>query len=261
MAKLRSTASATIVGHIKSWFARNGVPLTVISDNGPQFSSEAFRRFSRSWDFTHLTSSPLYPQSNGAAERAVQTVKQLLKKSPDPFLALLAYRSTPLAGGYSPSELLQGRRLRTPVPAHPSLLQPRWPDIPTFKRVDQQSKLRQKAYFDTRHRARGLPELNSGDGVWVRDTREKGTILQAADTPRSYYVDMGMRTIRRNRRDLTATHSSGHAPAEPVLPDTEDEPAAPDCPETGSPLPVLRRYPERLRHPPSHLKDFVTNVE
>ncbi|XP_056156803.1 uncharacterized protein LOC130130964 [Lampris incognitus] len=161
VAKLQSTTSSAVVECMKSWFARNGVPLTVVTDNGPQFSSDTFHLFSRAWNFTHVTSSPLYPQSNSPADRAVQTVKQLFKKSSDPYLA---YRSTPLAGGYSPSKLLQRRRLRIPVPAHPSLLQPGWPDLSAFKGQDQQSKLKQKAHFDTRHRAKLLPALSSVAG-------------------------------------------------------------------------------------------------
>ena len=37
-----------------------------------------------------------FPQSNGQAERSVQTVKNLLKKSDDPYTPLLSYRTTPL---------------------------------------------------------------------------------------------------------------------------------------------------------------------
>ena len=36
-------------------------------------------------------------------------------KSDEPYLALLAYRSIPVANGYSPAELLMNRRLRTIV--------------------------------------------------------------------------------------------------------------------------------------------------
>ena len=86
-------------------FARHGFPEIVVSDNGPQYSSEAFTKFTHEYQFEHVTSSPYHPQSNGEAERAVQTVKRLLKKERDPYLALLSYRATPLECGYSPSEL------------------------------------------------------------------------------------------------------------------------------------------------------------
>ena len=51
-----------------------------MSDNGTQYSCDAFSEFAREYQFRHLTSSPLYPQSNGEAERAVKTIKGLLKK-------------------------------------------------------------------------------------------------------------------------------------------------------------------------------------
>ena len=44
-------------------------------------------------------------------ELYVYTIKDLLNKSDDPYLAILAYRSTPLENGYSPAELLMGRKL------------------------------------------------------------------------------------------------------------------------------------------------------
>ncbi|XP_053199243.1 low affinity immunoglobulin gamma Fc region receptor II-like [Scomber japonicus] len=43
-----------------------------------------FVNFAQNYGFSHMTSSSRYPQSNGEAERAVRTVKQLLSKSPDP---------------------------------------------------------------------------------------------------------------------------------------------------------------------------------
>ena len=63
-----------------------------------------------------FTSIPKMAQSNGMIERHVGTIKDMLKKADDPYLALLAYRTTPLHNGFSPAELLMGRKLQTAVP-------------------------------------------------------------------------------------------------------------------------------------------------
>jgi len=66
---------------LKSQFAKYGIPGELISDNGPQYSSLAFREFNNNYGFVHTTSSPKYPQANGEAERVVQTIESLLKKA------------------------------------------------------------------------------------------------------------------------------------------------------------------------------------
>ena len=94
-----------------------------MSDNGPQYSSEQFTEFASQYGFLHITSSPKYPQSNGAAERAVRTIKDILKRNKmqngDMYMVMLAYRLTPLENGLSPAELLMGQKLRTTVPEIP----------------------------------------------------------------------------------------------------------------------------------------------
>ena len=84
--KLSSTTSVDVIRHMKSLFARYGIPKEIVSDNGPQHGSELF---------------------------PVKIVKALLEKNEDPYLGLLAYRLTPLENGYSPAELLMGRKLRS----------------------------------------------------------------------------------------------------------------------------------------------------
>ena len=78
---LTSTKSTSVITRLKSQFARHGIPDELISDNGPQFSSSEFANFRRTWGSKHTTSSPHYPQSNGMAERAVQTAKSILHKA------------------------------------------------------------------------------------------------------------------------------------------------------------------------------------
>ena len=128
VAKLDNLTSGNIICHLKSQFARYGIPDELIGDNGPQYASSAFTDFSRSYGFVHTTSSSHFPQANGEAERAVQTIKNLLKKAQDPYKALLNYRNTPLDGiNLSPAQLLMGRRLKSSLPNKADLLKPQQP--------------------------------------------------------------------------------------------------------------------------------------
>ena len=78
IALLTSMSATCVIKHI---FARHGIPQIVYSDNGPSYSCKEFQCFAEEYDFKHVTSSPLYAQSNGKAEKGVHIVKQLLKKA------------------------------------------------------------------------------------------------------------------------------------------------------------------------------------
>ena len=89
-------------------------------DNGSVFMSSEFTDFVKRNGIRHVTSSPYHPSSNGLAERAVQTMKDGLKKlvsgSLETKLArfLFKYRLTPqTVTGVSPAELMFGRPLRS----------------------------------------------------------------------------------------------------------------------------------------------------
>nr|XP_022905612.1 uncharacterized protein K02A2.6-like [Onthophagus taurus] len=118
-----------IIEKTKSIFARHGIPSYVVSDSGRQFTSENFKEFSKEWNFSHQIASPHHQQSNGFAERTIQTVKKMIKKTidsdNDKNLALLAYRNTPVYDIYTPSQLLMSRYLRDSLPIQEKLLQPK----------------------------------------------------------------------------------------------------------------------------------------
>ena len=109
--------------------AHFGYPHALVTDNATAFTSEEFQSWCQERGITHLTGAPYHPATNGAAERLVQTFKQALKKSEQPPRHalqefLIQYRRTPTSNGFSPSEMLNGRQIRTkidtllPSPAH-----------------------------------------------------------------------------------------------------------------------------------------------
>ncbi|XP_021346504.1 uncharacterized protein K02A2.6-like [Mizuhopecten yessoensis] len=115
--RLHDKTAKEIVGKVRSHFARHGIPDTVVTDNGPPFGSNDFAAFAQCYEFEHITSSPLYPQSNGKVENAVKVAKSLMIKSitdeKDPYLALLNWRNTPSEGlGSSPADAFTAGGLR-----------------------------------------------------------------------------------------------------------------------------------------------------
>ena len=115
-----SKRGSEVVRRLKSIFSRHDIPERVRSDNGPPFDSGEHAKFASAWGFSVSTSCPMFPRSNGETEHAVQTAKSILKKEKHQAKALLAYRFTSLACGYSPAQLLIGRNVRSTVPAFPA---------------------------------------------------------------------------------------------------------------------------------------------
>ena len=75
-----TTATKTLAV-LFGWFCdETGIPTTLVSDNGPQFTSKEFGDKMSKWGVNHLLTPPYHPASNGLAERAVGLVKDRLKK-------------------------------------------------------------------------------------------------------------------------------------------------------------------------------------
>ena len=62
---------------------RFGVPRTLISDNGLQFDSKAFRRYRCELGITNRYSTPAYPYGNGQAKASNKVIVNGLKKRLD----------------------------------------------------------------------------------------------------------------------------------------------------------------------------------
>lgn len=120
-----STDADRNIAALRNHFAAYGFPEIVVSDNGPPFSSIAFREFLQSTGTKYLNAPPNHPQTNGLAEEMVQTGKLALSKlAPVPQSVkhlqaaidtfLLTYRTTPhTRTGVTPAALFLGREIRT----------------------------------------------------------------------------------------------------------------------------------------------------
>lgn len=129
VSSLTTTTSLNIIKEMKAVFARYGIPDSLVTDYGPQFSSKEFAVFAGVWVFYHITTSPTYPQFNGKAENAVKTIKKLFKKCQESgqsvYLALLNWHNMPAEGiGTSPAQCLMGRQCKTLLPMATKLLEP-----------------------------------------------------------------------------------------------------------------------------------------
>lgn len=65
---------------LRGIFAIHGLPDMIVTDNGPTFISEVFKEFNEKNGIHHVYTAPYHPASNGLAERAVETLKDGLRK-------------------------------------------------------------------------------------------------------------------------------------------------------------------------------------
>jgi transposase InsO family protein len=105
-------------------FSRFGLPLEIITDNGPAFISAKMAQFLAKLGVKHFTSSAYYPQGNGHADSTnknlVRIIKRLIEDKPRQWHTLLTYtlwadRTTAeVSTGCTPFQLLYGQEAIMP---------------------------------------------------------------------------------------------------------------------------------------------------
>ncbi|XP_055584973.1 uncharacterized protein K02A2.6-like [Uranotaenia lowii] len=284
--RTRSTTTTATLDFLQETFARYGYPHTLVSDNGSQFISAQFQQFCKEHGIQHLTTAPYHPQSNGQAERFVDSLKRGLKKLANgesmattqhlqTFLSV--YRSTPARSapdGKTPAHLFLGRQISTQL----DLLKP---TLPSPTRINDA----QNAQFNKRHGAvqrkfvAGNPVLakvhQGNSAKWIPGLiiEPKGNVMYTV------LLDNG-RLIRSHTNQLKAwfieTAAAVPTPNLPlsvllddfVVPVSEADQTDSlrneddlDCSEYGSPLqspevPPPRTRPTRNRCPPKRLSSY-----
>ena len=192
-------------------FCKFGFPEKIQTDNGPCFKSHKFQSFCNVFDIQHLTSSPHYHESNGRVERAIQTIKQMIKKTKcdeEMTMALIAYHDTPQDASIpSPAEMFFKRRInsRLGVMFNPT-------DLNDTQKIKLQDK--RSAHLKPKSTTQCYAV---NDPIWFTEVGfpdwKPGIIESVDNHPDSYWLinlENGRR-IRRNKHDIklrTPTESS-----------------------------------------------------
>ena len=281
-AVVSSTSSQQAIRVLRQVFSCHGLPEVLVSDNGTAFTSTEFQTFVQRNGFRHIRSAPYHPATNGLAERAVQTVKNALRKTSrdiDTCLSrfLFQYRLTPHSTtGRSPAELLLGRKPRS----HLDFI------IPSVEHHVTKNQERQKENHDvhTRQRSfqvgeevyvlnhRGMPKWIPGKVTAVRGPL---TLIVTLDdgTESRYHVDHVKERITGGKRDsgtfqqpeldplptiVTMADRQAELPQAPAPPIAEVEPDPDPLEEEAPPVadleavPLLPRRSTRPHRPPEH---------
>lgn len=171
---MTSTTSEKIIDSLESIFSRHGLPVTIKSDNGPQFRSEQFRLYCEENGITHNKTTPKYAQANGEVERQNASLMKRIRIAQSDGLDwkkelrkyVTVYRSiTHPSTNKSPAELLFNRKIRGKLP---ELLEANT-DLEVCDR-DNEQKAKSKLYADTRRGAQ-QSEIGVGDTVLLRQDK------------------------------------------------------------------------------------------
>ncbi|KAI8733748.1 hypothetical protein BgiBS90_036959 [Biomphalaria glabrata] len=186
---LLTTTLQDMIRKLKGQFARFGAPKMLITDGGPQFSSNEFLRFTRRWNINHIRSDPGYPRTNEKAEAAVKIMKNLILKTKhngdDPYEALLELRNTPRqCTGFSPAEMCLKRSPQTLIPSTSKCLSEH-----VVAEKKENYKRQVKRQYDKQ--ARDLPKLHLGQTIYYQNPGQTGWypgMIREHPSPRSYKI-------------------------------------------------------------------------
>ena len=220
---MNSTTVEKTIDALRQLFATYGIPEQLISDNGSQFTSEAFAVFLKMNGVRHTRSAPYHPATNGLAERFVQSLKQGLKASLSSGLSLhrrvcsflLTYRSTVHSTtGVTLSSLFLKRELRTRF----DLLRP------DRKSEVARKQAQQKDHHDRRSSSR---KFSVGDLVMAKNFRAGPDWVPATIVarlgPLSYLVETQDKLVWRRHVDHVKLRTVSPVSQPPSAPEPESE--------------------------------------
>jgi len=170
----------------------HGVPVSIISDHDPRFTSHFWPSLQKALGTKLLFSTSFHPQTDGQSERTIQTLEDMLRAvvlnlggSWDKYVTLVefAYNNSYHSSiGMPPYEALYGRKCRTPLfwdevgerqIEQVELIEDAKAKIQLIRDRLKAAQDRQKSYADNRRRDL---EFNEGDKVFLKVSPWKGVL-------------------------------------------------------------------------------------
>ena len=231
---VRSTKASFVIPKLDKIFATHGISLSLTTDNGPPFYSEAYRWYLHTLGISYDTATPKWPLGNAEVERFNQPLGRALitaqvegriwQQELNRFL--LQYRTTPHATTkLAPSELLFNHVVNGKLP---TLVKNK--TINRHQETVENERLRikyNKVYADKKRHAKHC-DIKVGDYVLIKQDKqnkliprfnEKPLIVVHRNKSRITVEDNDKRKITRNvshfKRILTPSNLENEADSEP----------------------------------------------
>ncbi|GJV01596.1 putative reverse transcriptase domain-containing protein [Tanacetum coccineum] len=178
--------------YLKEVVTRHGIPVSIICDRDPRFTSNFWRSFQKAMGTRLDMSTTYHPKTDGQSERTIQTLEDMLRACVIDFgngweghlpLIEFSYNNSYHASiKAAPFEALYGRKCRSPVCwaevgdarlTGPELVHETTEKIVQIKQRMQAAHDRQKSYADVRRKPL---EFQVGDRVMLKVSPWKGVV-------------------------------------------------------------------------------------
>lgn len=278
-----TTSAKAAIPKFDAIFARQGVPVTLKTDNGPPFSGHEFEKFASHLGFRHRKVTPLWPRANGSVERFNRCLVKVIRTAHTEgrswkqqlFRFLRMYRATPhTTTNISPSQALNGRDMKCEIP---QVTQPQaeTSEQRKMKTRDEEQKRKMKENADRELHGKES-NLKEGDVVLVRQAKtskasspfDPRPLTVAHRRGNTIVAKRGNYEIRRNisffKKVNARVDADDDIPPDDIddieeAEDPGDPPAADVARDVNpAPRPILRnpRQPRRRPQMPVRFRDY-----
>ncbi|KAL4153144.1 hypothetical protein QTP88_000977 [Uroleucon formosanum] len=120
------TANTIAKAFVTNFVCIHGIPMSILTDNGPEFVGEIFTEECKILKIKKMMSSVYRPQTNGGLERAHKVIKEMLRHTIDnhaqnwcehlPFVTFAYNSAVHKSTNFQPYELLYGNPVELPSP-------------------------------------------------------------------------------------------------------------------------------------------------